>query len=113
MRPARRLQRSRTLLVGETDTRAVRVPQSYPACVTATFLSPPEAGRRPAYPWQQWLDGREWTLVRGRDYWGTNADFCRRLRGAANARSLHIEVDDSDPNFFALRALPSEKASRD
>lgn len=79
--------------------------------MTATFLSPPEAGRTPKYPWAEWLDGREWTLVRGRDYWGTNAEFCRRLRSAANSRSLRYKVNDGDPNFLVLRAFPGEKVS--
>lgn len=81
--------------------------------MTATFLSPPEAGRTPKYPWAEWLDGREHTLVRGRDYWGTNDDFCRRLRSAANARSLRIKFDDYDPNFPIVQALGPSKVSRD
>jgi hypothetical protein len=77
--------------------------------MVATHLSPPEAGRTPKYPWTEWLDGHTWTLVRGRDYWGTNAEFGRRLRGAANARSLRYKVNDADPNFLTLRAYPNDR----
>jgi hypothetical protein len=29
---------------------------------------PPRRGRRPEYPWDEWLDGRTWLLKAGEDF---------------------------------------------
>jgi hypothetical protein len=79
--------------------------------MVATFLSPPEAGCTPKYPWPEWLDGRIWTLTRGRDYWGDPSEFSRRLRAAAAQRRRRVEIDDSDPGHLTIRAVPSARPS--
>lgn len=70
--------------------------------MTVAHLSPPEPGAAPKYPFSEWLDGRRWTLVRGRDFWDTADVFVRRLRGAANAHSIRAEIEASDDGRFVF-----------
>jgi hypothetical protein len=73
--------------------------------MTTVHPSPPEPGRAPVYPWAEWLDGRQWTLVRGRDYWDENQAMLRRVRSSANARRLKVKTDASDPRFLVVQSL--------
>jgi hypothetical protein len=74
--------------------------------MTIAHPSPPEPGRVPTYPWAEWLNGREWTLTRGRDYWDENKIMARRIRGAANNLRIPVVIDDSDSRFLRVKAMP-------
>ncbi len=74
--------------------------------MTVAHLSPPEPGVAPKYPWAEWLNGNEWTLVKGRDYWDDNAAMRRRVQSAANARRIKVVIDGSDPRFLRVKAQP-------
>lgn len=54
------------------------------------------------YPWAEWFDGREWNLVRGRDFWGKPEVFKRRIQNAANGRSVKVRIDISEDFRFIL-----------
>jgi len=76
--------------------------------MTTVHASPPEPGTKPRYPFDEWLDGREWTLTRGRDFWGDAATFRHRIQGAANARrvGLHVMIA-ADQRHLTVRAVPN------
>lgn len=79
----------------------------YAGNMTAVFASPPEPGTAPTYPFAQWLDGQEWTLVRGRDFWGPVGPFMRQVRGSANSRRLSVNLTPSDDGrALTVRAVP-------
>lgn len=68
--------------------------------------SPPEPGKAPKYPFGEWLDGREWTIMRGRDYWCANFEMERRLLASANARRLNVRIRGSnDGRSITVQAL--------
>lgn len=73
--------------------------------MTAVHPSPPEPGRAPTYPWAEWLNGGQWTLVRGRDYWDENHIFRRRVQNAANSRRVKVLIDGSDPRYLRVMAV--------
>jgi hypothetical protein len=92
-----------------TGTKSTHGPSCYSGDMTATHASPPEPGTRPDYPFAEWLDGRLWTLVRGRDYWGSADTFMDRIRGSANARSIRIVMAVEDAGrFVKVRAIPHD-----
>lgn len=69
--------------------------------------SKPDPDVAPRYPFAEWLDGRQWTLVRGRDFWGPPYVFAKRIRGAANARSLRVTMNFSDQGSdMTIQAVP-------
>jgi hypothetical protein len=75
-----------------------------------SHLSPPDPEKPPRYPWDEWFDGREWTVMQGRDYWGETAKMQKRILGAAAQKRLRVVVYSTrvDPfvTFKMLRALP-------
>ena len=72
--------------------------------MTAVFASPPEPGTRPKYPFAEWLDGRRWTLVRGRDFWGSPGELRRSVQSAANARRVKVEMS-VEGGTFTIQAV--------
>lgn len=63
---------------------------SYTDPMTAVPSAPPDEGVRPAYPFKEWLNGQQWILTRGRDFWGDPDDLVRSLQGSARARRLRV-----------------------
>lgn len=72
----------------------------------AIHLSPPDPQRAPAYPWEQWLDGREWTLAKGRDFWGDTHVMLNRVRRAASRRGLRVVLGQPLPGFLTFKTEP-------
>lgn len=74
--------------------------------MTIAHPSPPEPGVAPTYPWAEWLDGRPWTLVRGRDFWPRAEVFRRSIQGAANGRRIKVEIQiDPLGQFIDVKAV--------
>lgn len=74
--------------------------------MTAVFASPPEPGTKPKYPFAEWLDGREWTLMRGRDFWGDFDTIERQIAGSANSRRLRYKMwRTEDRRGLVVKAL--------
>lgn len=48
------------------------------------------------YPFAEWLDGREWVLIRGRDFWGDFDSIQRKILGSANSRRLRVKMYRTD-----------------
>jgi hypothetical protein len=75
--------------------------------MTAVFASPPEPGTDPKYPFAEWLNGQQWNLRRGRDFWGPPWALAKRIRGSANARGVKVELNYSDQgSTMDVRAVP-------
>lgn len=68
-------------------------------------LSPPDPNRPAKYPWDQWLDGQEWTILRGRDYWGDTEAMVARVRRAASRRRLRVRIQRW-PGWLVLQSVP-------
>ena len=61
------------------------------------------------FPWAEWLDGREWHLIRGRDFWGPPELFRRRIQASANARSVKVEIQiDEHRRFIHVKAVTDD-----
>jgi len=57
------------------------------------------------YPFDEWLDGREWTLVRPRDFTGPAETMVHRLRSAAAARGRTLTADiQPGGKFITIRS---------
>jgi len=78
----------------------------YTGGMTAVFASPPEPGTKPQYPFAEWLNGRKWVLVRGRDFWGDPAVLVRSIEASARARRLTVEIK-IDGGLMAVQAVSS------
>lgn len=75
--------------------------------MTAVHASPPEPGTAPSYPYAEWFNGQQWTLTRGRDFWGPVGLFMRQVRGSANSRRVKIEMSPGDNGrTLTVRAVP-------
>ena len=79
-----------------TGTKLTPDLSCYAGDMTAVHASPPEPGTRPQYPFAQWFDGQQWTLVRGRDFWGPVSQFMKQIQGSANARRVCVRMTRSD-----------------
>lgn len=60
--------------------------------MTAVFGSAPDPDAKPVYPFATWLNGSQWVLTRGRDYWGDPAQMIRSLRASARARRVNATI---------------------
>ena len=57
------------------------------------------------YPFDEWLDGRVWTLVRPRDFTGPAETMVHRLRSAAAARGRTLTADvQPGGKFITIRS---------
>jgi len=73
--------------------------------MTAVFASPPEPGTRPKYPFAEWLNGQQWVLTRGRDYWGHPDVLIRSIEASARARRLRVTCTyDTNTRCVYVRA---------
>lgn len=82
--------------------------------MTVVHATRPEDGTRPNYPYAEWLDGRVWTLVRGRDFWGSEQQLVRSLRSSANSRRLSVDIDATNCSAVRVQAtgpLPPKEAA--
>lgn len=80
--------------------------------MTAVFASQPVDGVKPAYPFAEWLDGRQWVLIRGRDFWGDPAQLVRSLEASARARRLRVTTA-VDASCLYVRASRWDPAGED
>lgn len=57
-------------------------------------FAPPKAkgGRKPTHPWEKWLDGNTWELVRGKDFYSTTLTLSKFIRTVANKRGIAVSV---------------------
>lgn len=75
--------------------------------MTTVHASQPEPGEKPVYPFSEWLNGNQWTLTRGRDFWGDLAQFEQSIRASARARRLDVTVTwDELHRVLYVRASP-------
>lgn len=72
--------------------------------MTAVFASPPEPGTKPNYPFREWLNGQQWVLTRGRDFWGSSDALIRSLQASARARRLRVTCTTDDAGHVYVRA---------
>lgn len=76
------------------------------------------AGRRSIYPWDNWLDGTTWKLLRGasKDYRCLTDTMIRHARRTASSRGKKVHVsyvkDGKKTIGFLLQAIPSPKKER-
>lgn len=47
-------------------------------------------GRPPLYPWDKWLDGQTWKLLRGKTYHCADQEMAKSARAAARKRGKAI-----------------------
>lgn len=66
-------------------------------------------GRRPRYPWAEWLDGQRRRLAEGTDYQVSTTSFRRMFYAAAAARGLDASVS-VHPGFITAQARPRAQA---
>lgn len=64
----------------------------YPGIMTVVYASQPDPNSKPAYPFAEWLNGSQWVLTRGRDYWGDPAQMIRSLEASARARRVKVTI---------------------
>lgn len=64
----------------------------YTDCMTAVPTAPPDEGTKPTYPFKEWLNGQQWILTRGRDFWGDPDELTRSIRASARARRVNVTV---------------------
>lgn len=74
--------------------------------MTAVFGAPPDPGTKPVYPFAEWLNGQQWILIRGRDYWGDPGQLTRSLEASARARRLRVVVTGDGSGNLYVRAYP-------
>lgn len=65
------------------------------------------AGAPPKYPWDKWLNGQTWILVRGKDYQCKNQALVVLAHRSAKIRSKHVSVVVLDKSRVYLRAKES------
>ena len=58
-----------------------------------TFGRRPTAGSKPRYPWDEWLDGSIWELVKGKDFKGQTLNFRNTIQGRCSARGGELRWD--------------------
>jgi hypothetical protein len=63
-------------------------------------------------PWNEWLDGRKWRLVRGVDYNCDETRMARRARQAARRRGVRVIVRLSrEMRHVYVQAVPIDDAA--
>lgn len=60
------------------------------------------------YPWNEWLDGSSWRLIRGEDYDIEDNNMRMQVRGAAKRRNLQVIVVSPSAGVVELQAYESE-----
>ena len=66
-----------------------------------------QMGRSPKYPWREWMDGRIWKIVKGKDYTISTQQMRNSMRDAAkkHGKSIRTEVVD-DGKAIVFQAVP-------
>ena len=62
-------------------------------------------GATSKYPWDEWLDGRIWRLIGGRDFQVPANNFRRHVCTTAKRRGLRVQTHVQDGDVI-LQALP-------
>jgi hypothetical protein len=63
-----------------------------------------QVGRRPTYPWDEWLDGRIWKLTRGEDFRPEPRYFGNMAQASGARRGVKVETR-VDGDVLYIRAL--------
>lgn len=71
-------------------------------------------GPIPKYPWREWLDGRIWKIVKGKDYEISTQQMRNSVAGAAarQGKAIRTEVVD-DGKAIVFQAIPKPLGSAD
>jgi len=78
--------------------------------MTAAHPTRPDPGQKPSYPFREWLDGRQWVLTQGRDFWGDPDELTVSLRASSRARRLDVVCAwDPAQRCLYVRASPRHK----
>lgn len=69
-------------------------------------------GRREIYPYDNWFDGRVWSLTRGVDFVQERRGMAARIRTAAKSRGIKLKLGHREmPNgdeIIVLQALKTD-----
>lgn len=74
-----------------------------------SILAAVRKGRPAAYPWDEWLDGRTWTVTRGADYDVSEQSFRTALTAAALRRGGTVKAALAEGRVI-FRFIPAYQA---
>jgi hypothetical protein len=70
----------------------------------ASFPKPERHGPSEMYPWDEWLDGSIWKLVRGDDFTTKTKSFQYQVYAKAARRDVNVRVSVRDGNTLVIQA---------